>query len=195
MTVRLEPKRATEVRNYKHDWSAFLGEDTIASQTTTSGDVTISGAVRADANTSVQWNVSGGTDGTIAKITQTIVTAAGLTETEVFSLDISAGEPVSLGEVKAYLRVLSSDEDAKIEAMIPRARRWVEDYTGLALIQRSFTELRRTERGTIRLFKGPLVSVEAVTYGDDLDLRSAHFRAGHPAGCCHRKCVAGSRRG
>lgn len=75
-------------------------------------------------------------------------------------------EPVSLVDAKAYLRVLSSDEDAKIEAMIPRARAWVEDFTGLALVQRQFTELRRTERGSIRLFKAPIVSGSiSVSYG------------------------------
>lgn len=76
-------------------------------------------------------------------------------------------EPISLADAKVYLRVISSDEDAKIEAMIPRARLWVEDHTGLALVQREFVELRRTERGAIRLFKGPLVSVDSVTYGED----------------------------
>lgn len=74
-------------------------------------------------------------------------------------------EPISLDDTKAYLRVVSSDEDDKITAMIPRARLWVEDHTGLALTQREFVELRRTEHGLIRLFKGPLVSVDSVTYG------------------------------
>jgi uncharacterized phiE125 gp8 family phage protein len=164
MTVRLEPKRATEVRNYKHDWSAFLGTDTIASQTTTSSDVTISAAAPTDGNTAVEWKISGGTDGTTALIAQTIVTAAGLTETEVFSLQISAGEPVSLGDVKRYLRVTASDEDGKIEAMIPRARLWVEDYTGLALVQREFTERHLPKYGAIRLFRGPLVELGEVAY-------------------------------
>lgn len=69
-------------------------------------------------------------------------------------------------DVKEYLRLRHDEEDAKIEAMIPRARLWVEDYTGLALVQRQFVEVRRTERGSIRLFKGPLVSVDSVTYGE-----------------------------
>lgn len=164
MTVRLEPKRADEVRNYRHDWAAFLGEDTIASQTTTSDDVTISNDAIDD--TAVEWRVSGGTDGAVATILQTIVTAAGLTEKETFALPISLGEPIRLSEVKDVLRVTHDDEDAKIAAMIPRARAWVEDYTGTALVRRQFTELRRTENGGIRLFKGPLVSVDSVTYGE-----------------------------
>ena len=84
-------------------------------------------------------------------------------------------EPINIDDVKAYLRVLSSDEDAKIAAMIPRARLWVEDHTGLALEQRQFTERRRTERGAIRLFKGPLVSVDSVTYGEALEYTPRDF--------------------
>lgn len=75
-------------------------------------------------------------------------------------------EPLTVDEAKTALRILTTDHDARIEAMIPRARLWVEDYTGLALVQRQFTERRRTEAGGIRLFKGPLVSVDSVIYGD-----------------------------
>lgn len=75
-------------------------------------------------------------------------------------------EPLALEEVKEYLRVLSSDEDSKIAAMIPRARLWVEDFTGLALVQREFVETRVPQYGAIRLNKAPLVSVEPVVYTD-----------------------------
>lgn len=73
-------------------------------------------------------------------------------------------EPVDLAEVKSYLRVLSPDEDDKLTAMIPRARLWVEDHTGLALLQREFTERHWPRYGAIKLFKGPLVSVTSVDY-------------------------------
>lgn len=165
MTVRLAPKLPTEKRSYRHDWSNFLGADTIATQSTTSAGVTISADAIETGDKSITWEASGGTLGEAATITQTITTAAGLTETETFVLPITADDVLSLTEVKAYLRVRSSDEDAKIAAMIPRARLWVEDHTGLALLQREFVERRRTEAGAIRLFKGPLVSVDSVTYG------------------------------
>lgn len=164
--IRLEPKLPTEVRNYRHDWAPFLGTDTIASQTTVSSDVTISDDAPDTGDKSVSWKVSGGTLGKTATITQTIVTTAGLTETETFALPISMDEPVSLGQAKDYLRIKTASEDGKVAAMIPRARLWVEDHTGLALIRRPFVERRRTEAGVIRLFKGPLVSVDSVTYGD-----------------------------
>jgi uncharacterized phiE125 gp8 family phage protein/SPP1 family predicted phage head-tail adaptor len=78
----------------------------------------------------------------------------------------SVEEPVSLVEAKAYLRVNAADEDAKIAAMIPRARKWVEDHTGLALMQRTFVERHLPRHGAIALYKGPLLSVDDVTYTD-----------------------------
>jgi hypothetical protein len=58
--IRLEPKRPDETRRLGHDWSAFLGTDTIASQTTTSSDVTITGAA-LNGTQATQFTVSGGT--------------------------------------------------------------------------------------------------------------------------------------
>lgn len=168
MATRLEPKRADEQRTYEHDWSAFLGSDTIASQTTTANGVTVDSSSVDAGNTSTRFRLSGGTDGTVAVVTQKIVTANGEEETELFTLYIQADDPISLSDAKSYLRVRTNDEDAKIAAMIPRARLWVEDHTGLALVRRQFEERRRTEHGAIRLFKGPLVSVDSVTYGDAL---------------------------
>lgn len=73
-------------------------------------------------------------------------------------------EPILIDDAKEYLRVRSSDEDDKITAMIPRVRLWVEDHTGLALIQREFTERHLPKYGAIRLFRGPLVEVGEVAY-------------------------------
>lgn len=158
------PKLPAEVRDYRLDWSGFLGDDTIGTSEVVVTGATLDSGTNDDTSATI-W-LSGGTLGTTATITNTITTAGGRTETEVYTLSIGPDEPVSLAEAKAYLRVFSSDEDAKIEAMIPRARRWVEDYTGLALVQREFTELRRTEHNSIRLFKEPVASVDSVTYGD-----------------------------
>jgi uncharacterized phiE125 gp8 family phage protein len=75
-------------------------------------------------------------------------------------------EPIDLETVKEYLRVLDDVEDLKIEAMIPRARLWVEEHTGLALVQREFVELHTPRGGVVRLYRGPLVSVGGVGYAD-----------------------------
>lgn len=163
--VRLEAKAPAEVRNYLLDWTAFLDGDTIATSNVVASGVTIDS--QSNTTTGATVVVSGGTLDTVATLTNTITTAGGLTETETFTLAINAGEPVSLAEVKAYLRVLSNDEDAKITAMIPRARLWVEDHTGLALRRRQFVERHIPRWGAIRLFKGPLVTVDEVAYDND----------------------------
>lgn len=158
MTIRLESKRPDEVRDYRHDWTPFLGTDTIASQVTTAEGVTLDSVTVEAGNRSVLFWVSGGVDGTVGRITHSITTAAGRTESEILVLVICAAEQVSLAEVKASLRVRHTDEDAKIQAMIPRARLWVEDHTGLALRRREFVEQHTPQNGAIRLFKGPLVA-------------------------------------
>jgi len=75
-------------------------------------------------------------------------------------------EALLLDLVKDYLRVTDDVEDAKIQAMIPRARLWVEEHTGLAIIQREFVELHTPRAGAIRLYRGPLVAVGSVAYVD-----------------------------
>lgn len=167
MAIRLEPKRANEVRDYRHDWTPFLGSDTIASQTTTATGATVDSAAVETGNRSILFWVSGGTNGSTATITQTVVTAAGRTETETFVLQVADDEVVTLAQAKDYLGELSSDRDAKIAAMIPRARLWVEDHTGLSLLRRQFTERHLPKYGAIRLFKGPLVTVDEIAYTDD----------------------------
>lgn len=75
-------------------------------------------------------------------------------------------EPLDLPTVKDYLRIPASDtvEDSKIQAMIPRARLWVEEHTGLALIQRQFVELHAPRGGAVRLYRGPLIAVAGCGY-------------------------------
>lgn len=72
----------------------------------------------------------------------------------------------TLAEVKDYLRVLDNVEDAKIQAMIPRARLWVEAHTGLALVKRDFIEHHVPRAGVVHLYRGPLVTVTELAYTD-----------------------------
>lgn len=171
MTTRLNPpKRPEEVRNYRHDWTPWLGADTISTHTTTATGVTLVSTTVEAGNRSVIFKVSAGTAGTVGTIDHRIVTAAGETEAEIFTVSVETiDEPVNLGEAKAYLRVTHSDEDNKIAAMIPRARLWVEDHTGLALTRRTFVERHLPGYyNTIHLTRGPLVSVTTVAYTDTL---------------------------
>jgi uncharacterized phiE125 gp8 family phage protein len=50
-------------------------------------------------------------------------------------------EPVSLAEIKKHLDVVRDDQDALIQGMGIAAREWVENYTGLVLVQRQVTEV------------------------------------------------------
>jgi hypothetical protein len=66
--------------------------------------------------------------------------------------------------VKEYLGLFTSDKDRSLMQMITRARLWVEDHTGIALVQRQFVERLVPNFGIIRLSKGPLVSVVSTAY-------------------------------
>jgi uncharacterized phiE125 gp8 family phage protein len=183
MTIRLEPKRQEERRSLQHDWSPFLGVDTISTQTTTSPDVTISGAsiVGGVGGTSVRFNVDAGTPGQTAVITQSIVTAGGDHETEIFLIDIVAQEILSLGPVKEYLGLFTSDKDHTLLQMITRARNWIESHTGIALVRRSFVErLLPSSQGKVRLTYGPLVTVDSVDYLDTNGLAATLTPTSYP---------------
>jgi uncharacterized phiE125 gp8 family phage protein len=161
--ITFPPKEAGETEKYAFDFTDALAGDTILTKDVLGTGVAVNGS-SIDGNL-IRMVLSGGTDGTTAKVTATITTSGGETFSEVATLQIGR-EVISLAEAKAYLRVRSSDEDAKIRAMIPRARKWVEDHTGLALIRREFTERHLPKYGAIQLFRGPLVTVDSVAYTD-----------------------------
>jgi uncharacterized phiE125 gp8 family phage protein len=178
---RLEPKAPSEVRNYSFDWSTFLGTDTIATSTVTVVGVTKDSDTHDSSSVTVK--VSGGADGTAAEITNTITTAGGLTETELFILPISdSSEPVSVIEARTQVNVTDDTFDAYLASLIPAARRYVENRSGIIIKQRQFTERQFPVRGSILLNNGPLVSVEDVTYPDtdgvDASYSDARFFAG-----------------
>jgi uncharacterized phiE125 gp8 family phage protein len=163
--AKLEPKTPDDVRNYKLDWADYLGDDTIATSTVTVEDVTLDN----DTNdtTSVTITVSGGVNGTVATITNTITTSAGLTETEVFTLQIEeVEEPLSLAEAKDQVRVVDTSEDAYIESLISAARRYVENRSGVIVKRRQFIERHMPVFGAMRLYSGPIVSIDTVAYTD-----------------------------
>lgn len=164
MAIKWEAKRPNEVRDYEVDWSAFLGEDTIATS-----DVTVSGVtLDSDTNdtTSVTVWVSGGTAGTLARVTNTITTTGGRTETEIFTISISTPEPISLATAKAHLRVLDDSEDSLISCWITTAREWVEDYSGHMLVQREVSQSFDGFSSYFELFYRPVVDVDPIAYVD-----------------------------
>lgn len=97
-----------------------------------------------------------------------------------------AGEPVTLAEAKAWLRVDNTDEDVLIHALIEAARGYVETFTRRALLTQTwalkldaFPADARWHDGKYRQSKGgfivgreivlpkpPLQSVASITYVD-----------------------------
>lgn len=77
-------------------------------------------------------------------------------------------EPVLLAEAKAHCRVMSTDDDDYIAALIGAAREKVEADTRRSLIEQTWlASFPRFPGGTIiRLEKAPLISVTSVKYYD-----------------------------
>jgi uncharacterized phiE125 gp8 family phage protein len=165
--IHLEAMRPGEVRWYEHDWSAFLGEDSIASQTTIGSGIAVNSSAVGDDADAVRFRVTAAAAGR-ATITQTIVTAGGQTEVETFTLLISvADEPVTINEAKAHLAVTFNDDDALINSLIPAARRQIEHYTGHILLQRQLTRSVDRFDQYLELHHRPIVSVDDIDYVDE----------------------------
>lgn len=82
----------------------------------------------------------------------------------------AASEPLTLEDAKEHLRVLTSDDDDYITALISAARNHVETATGRALINQTWVATFDNFCG-LKLFlpRPPLVSVVGVTYRDTSD--------------------------
>lgn len=80
-----------------------------------------------------------------------------------------ATEPVTLTEAKSHLRVDTTDDDTLITELIKAARQVVENNTGRSLVTQTWRlSLDAFPRNSeaIRLERGPLVSVQSLTYVD-----------------------------
>lgn len=76
-------------------------------------------------------------------------------------------EPLTLSEVKLWLKVDGSTEDDLLNALITAARQSVEKYCQLALLEQEIEEVYPEFSGmNIRLSVSPLVSVDEVAYLD-----------------------------
>lgn len=173
--IILDRKRSDETRRLAHDWSAFLGTDTISgTPTVTSSDVSISGV--SVAGNVVNFKVSGGTDGENATITMAIVSAAGDHETEIFILPIGPDEPVSLSEAKAQVRMTDDDsEDAFIASLIMPARAYVERVSRYFLVATARTETFGAWGDYLEIYRRPIASVEGVFYGPAGDVTDTEY--------------------
>jgi uncharacterized phiE125 gp8 family phage protein len=176
MTISLQSKRADETRRYRHDWTPFLGTDTIVNNVeddTTSADVTIDSVVLETGNRSLIITVSGGEDGTIATIVQNIETAAGEDEQEVFILRIGQDEPVTLSEAKAQVNMVNDDsQDGFLASLITPARAYVERCSRCFFVGGPRIETFTRWGDYLEIWRQPVVSIESVVYsttGDPQD--------------------------
>ena len=87
-----------------------------------------------------------------------------------------ASEPITLAEVKEFLRVDHSDDDATLAIFIKAARQLCESYTRLALMPTTFEEYfdefptaTGTFKDEIRLSRSPVSAVTYVKYIDGND--------------------------
>lgn len=103
-----------------------------------------------------------------------------------------AAEPITTADAKAHLRVDASDENDLIDALVTTARRFVENYTGRALINQTWAQwmdcfpgsdsrsspwwsgvkegpislLNGAQAREIKLFRAPLSSVTSLSTFD-----------------------------
>jgi uncharacterized phiE125 gp8 family phage protein len=76
-----------------------------------------------------------------------------------------AKEPITLDEAKAHLRILTSDDDEYITALIETAREYCEEYTGRALITQTIEAfVDEAPPAAITLPKPPLQTVASVVF-------------------------------
>lgn len=75
-------------------------------------------------------------------------------------------EPVTLAELKEYMRVDSSDEDNLIRDLGTAAREWVEQWTGRALVTQTWDNYWETWQDPFIVSRSALVSVTHVKYQD-----------------------------
>lgn len=166
MSVNLDPKQPSEIRRIRYIWSDFLGEATIATQETTSDDLTVvDSAIDPDDDQAIIFTISGGTDGEVATITQSIVSSAGDEENETFLIRIRvAEEPVSVSDLKENLSLWNdTTRDGLIASLGRAARLFCEGETKLIVVRRQFTE-QFSSFSDIKIFNRPLISVDEVTY-------------------------------
>lgn len=75
--------------------------------------------------------------------------------------------PVALAELKAFLRISVSDEDALLAGLVRAAAALCEAFIGRALIERAVEEMAAAVTARIRLSAGPVRAIESVATLDE----------------------------
>jgi uncharacterized phiE125 gp8 family phage protein len=94
-----------------------------------------------------------------------------------------AGEPISLAEAKAHLRITHNEEDALLGALIQSARRVAEARTGLLFLTQRWTVFRDDwpDDGVIEIPLAPVNAVEELAVfgeeGEKAVIEPSHYVA------------------
>lgn len=75
--------------------------------------------------------------------------------------------PVALAELKAFLRISVSEEDALLAGLVRAAAALCEAFTGRALIDRAVEEMVAASTARIRLGTGPVRAIGSVAAVDE----------------------------
>jgi uncharacterized phiE125 gp8 family phage protein len=172
--VETYTKDPNDVRSVTLDLSAYLGTDTIATDTWT---VPTGITKDSDSNTTTSCTgvFSGGTAGQTYVVSVRIVSSGGAINdrTADFSFAITVvessaypSEPLTLDDAKTHLRVTSDDDDTYIQGLISAAHIQVENDTGLTLMRTTKYWYMDRFPQEIWLPGFPLISVTSITYLD-----------------------------
>ncbi len=91
-------------------------------------------------------------------------TASQLTNVAVYQLVSAAASPVSLADMKLYLKITTTADDALIQAMIDSATEWGEKYTGRDFRAITWDLLLDRFTDRIELRRDPVASVTTVKH-------------------------------
>jgi len=92
-------------------------------------------------------------------------------------MGVTTGEPpalpIALAELKAFLRIAVSDEDALLAGMVRAAAALCEAFTGRALIDRAVEEIVPAATVRTRLTVGPVRAIDGVAAVDETGVAAA----------------------
>lgn len=175
--IDFPPKEVGDVADYLFDFTAALQEsEGIASKTVAANGVTVASSeivdVDAVTDAGVRVWLSGGTEGSVARVTVTIVTnsvpARTFVETAVLPI---GGGPIDLARAKAHLRIDFDTEDALIRAYLRAAVASVEKESARVLSPRAVTQnfagfVGRDGRRALTLSAEPVIEIVTVEHVD-----------------------------
>lgn len=82
----------------------------------------------------------------------------------VYELVAYATSPVSLADMKTYLRISGSSEDALIQSLIDAATAWSEDYTGRQFRENTWKLLLDEFADRIDIRRSPVKEITSITH-------------------------------